>query len=226
MKKRFFLVFVFCCLVQMNCFLFSNFQSARLLDRGERQIVPNTSAACFINDQGHSTLMIPAGLRYDFAPSSRLNLLISEGFYYTHHRDDENELQSHIFNSGGIEAKIGLVKNTTALSFLLNYHLGDGEYDLALQSGTKLISSFYFGSGMDLTVTPHWGFVLSGYPAQYAGIHVSLGVPLSKGAHIRPEISIANIDWDNEYYANIGIGFEIPLASARSGSGGKDGRVP
>ena len=199
-----------------GCLLFSNFQSARLLPKGEHRVVPSSGASFYVNDLGQTTVIVPAGVRVDFAPSSRCGISINEGWYATRGKDDENNPRMNVFNSGGIETKIGLARDKTALSFLLNYHCGGGKYSQSLQMGTKLIRSFYLASGIDITVTPHWGYIFSGYEGPYAGVHLGLGIPLGRGGEIRPEIGVANIDWNNEWYASAGIGIAIPGISSLS----------
>lgn len=214
MKRKLSTFFIICALLNINCMLFTSYQSAKMLLKGDENVLPSAAGSFYSNGLG-VTPYWPIGLQIGIGLSERINLILSEGLYFGTKKDDEGVKSGFIFNHGGVETKIGLVKDKLALSFPIAYHVGNGKYNLSMQIGTKLIKTFYLNNGFDITVTPHWGFILSGYPSQYAGAFFSLGIPAGTKAVIRPEIGVANIDWTSEWNANIGIGIVLPIKKSR-----------
>lgn len=231
MKKIMCRLTVFVVLLNCNCFIFSSYQSAKMLRKGEKVITPNAGFGLNNDLHGVKRYQIPLGITWGFAPSERVNVYMTEGFYssfitieeeeeeeeeyttFTFGEDEEEEEEGpdfHFLNYGGVEVKIGLQKNSSALSSTVIYHLGPGDYELALQVGTKYIKTYYFSSGADLTLSPHIGYILSGYSGPYLGSHLSVGVPLGEKVTVRPEIGVASIEF-SEWMFNAGVGFIVSL---------------
>ena len=204
MRKFISVSIVFIVLLNCNCFIFSSYQSAKMLNRGERTVTPSIGGAVTSDFEDLTTVQIPFGVTYGFAPSERVNFCITEGFYPTFSTGS-------FLNYGSIEGKIGLRRDTSALSSFIMYHIGTGEYEMSLQIGTRFIRTFYFRSGADLTLTPHFGYVLSGYSGPYLGTHVSIGLPVNEDVTVRPEIGIANLELSNWWLVHFGVGLNVSL---------------
>jgi hypothetical protein len=196
-------------LLNCNCFIFSSYQSAKMLNKGEKNITPSGGASIYTDFKGQSTVLTPVGFTMGFGKSERINLLFTEGFYGCFWNDDEGIPYMSFFNYGGFEVKLGLRKDKLALLNYIYYHIGAGDYFYSLQTGTKLIKTFYFPSGMDITLTPHIGYVFAGYSGPALGTHVSVGVPLNENVTIRPEAGITTVDFSEECVISLGLGFTI-----------------
>jgi len=186
-----------------NCFVFTNYQTAEMLPRGAKRVRPSVTASVNAEPGSRPFVYFPAGIRFERGVSDRVNLGFHQGLYFATADED-----LFLFNYGGAQFKLRLHPRTLALVFDAGYHLGTGEYSMSLQTGTSVIRTFYFDNGMDLSIAPHWGFVLSGYPAQFLGVHVNTGIS-GKGVVFRPEIGVANIDFGDTWTFSAGIGFDF-----------------
>ncbi|MBN1760950.1 MAG: hypothetical protein JW863_21665 [Chitinispirillaceae bacterium] len=74
---------------------------------------------------------------------------------------------------------------------------------MSLQIGSKLIQTFYLSSGWDITLTPHIGYIVSGYCGPFLGTHASIGIPVTEKVAVRPEAGIANIDFSEDWDVNL-----------------------
>jgi hypothetical protein len=185
-----------------------------MLGKGEKECIPSAGASLNTDFKAVRRIQVPLGITYGFAMSERVNIFLTEGFYSAfitiNEEGEEEDTDTRFLNYGGMETKIGLERDQSALSVVALYHIGPGEYELSLQIGIKYIRTFYFPSGVDFTLTPHFGYILSGYAGPFLGTHLSTGIPIGKKVTLRPEIGVSNIDF-SEWMINTGVGFNISL---------------
>ena len=186
----------------MGCFLTTGHQNARMLDRGEVQIIPDIGGAY---DAGaiESDFYLSTGAQVGLGISERFNLGIRAAYYSSLTDKDRNGPFI------GLIPKIGLKKDKMALAFpAYFYYTGGypgGQFD------ARFIYSHFFTENADLTITPLVSLTVSGYAAFGIGTNVSCGIPLGNlPVTIRPEVGIMTLATDDWLpVVSYGIGCDI-----------------
>jgi len=192
----------------MGCLFTTGYQNARMLDRGEVQVIPEIGSAIEFNGL-REEFYIAAGGQLMYGFNERFNLGIRAAY---HSLLSDSRLNGVFL---GLIPKIGLKEDKLALAFP-TYFYNTYKFPGA-QFNIHLIRSIFFPNNMDLTITPQVSVTVS--TNEYHGIIIfptigttlGCGIPLGKlPITLRPEVGIIThvIDIPTPIFS-YGIGFDI-----------------
>lgn len=168
-----------------NCFVFSNFQSAKLLSPNQFEIEPVCSMTSkFINRTSHKNPMMIVGLQTGYGVSNDFNLRARYLFL-----SDFSNNNSHYFE---IEPKFSIKKNTSSFSIPVGWYS-----EKTLQIMPSLIFSNQINKNITLNTSPRIPIAISvmdNYSVlNYIGFSVDEGVSFSLASGsiiITPEVGM------------------------------------